>query len=353
MFKKGYLILIWIIGCYACSHEQFRQGDFISVYKQSQQEGKYLWMILGGGENCVPCNTTTENIQKSGILSEYKDRVIFYKCNTNDSTHRFLHYTFLMEAVPNAYIINPAGEVVYFHFGTQSGEETALTLDSILSNQPVHSSKHHQFYSENKQLLEMQNLLLQASISLNNNTLDTTELSSALQLIQKSIHIEPCFYNLYLLYEVQKQSGDTSLADSCATNALGYYQNGYQGIVYEKLANELKSISSTYLQSKDSMPVIEFQNHEINCGELAYNTHQTIRIEFQNTGQQPLIIANVSSSCGCAKPEWNKKPVFPGEKGEISIDYHASGKGAFNRSIVVQSNASNSIKKLTLRGEVK
>lgn len=353
MLRKFCSILICIIGCYACNHEQFRQGDFVSVYKESQQEGKYLWMILGGGENCVPCNTTTENIQKANVLSKYKDRVIFYKCNTNDSIHRFLHYTFLMEAVPNAYIINPAGEVVYFHFGTQSGAETALTLDSILSDQPVHSSKHHQFYSENDQLLEMQNLLLQASILLNSDKHDTAKLNPALKLIQRSIDIEPCFYNLYLLCEVQKQSGDTSLADSCAANALRYYKSGYQGIVYEKLANELKSISSTYLENKGSMPIIEFQNHEINCGELTYDTYQTIRIEFQNTGQQPLIIANVSSSCGCAKPEWNKKPVAPGEKGEISIDYHASGKGAFNRSVFIQSNASNSMQKLALKGEVK
>ena len=39
------------------------------------------------------------------------------------------------------------------------------------------------------------------------------------------------------------------------------------------------------------------------------------KFEFTNTGSEPLIVQNVTPSCGCTTPTWTKEPVMPGEKG--------------------------------------
>ena len=263
-----------------------------------------------------------------------------------------MHYIFLMEAIPNSYIIDGKGNVVSFHFGNLEKSDLSILLEAAQKDKPIASQKHHQFKTQGKELLTMQNLLLQANL-LYNRSKEKSDLHKALELVQQSQAIEPCFYNLYLECKIQQNLRNPQAADSCATKALQLCKEGYQTIVYETLSKELKGISSSYQSHEDKMAKLEFAKHEIDCGILEYNTYTDIKIEFTNIGEQPLIISHVSSSCGCATPEWSRKPVNPGEKGEIMVKYHAGGKGKFTRSIIVQSNAINTIEKLTLKGEVK
>ena len=45
----------------------------------------------------------------------------------------------------------------------------------------------------------------------------------------------------------------------------------------------------------------------------------TTRFEFTNTGDSPLLITRATATCGCTSPEYPKKPLRPGEKGEIVV----------------------------------
>ena len=73
---------------------------------------------------------------------------------------------------------------------------------------------------------------------------------------------------------------------------------------------------------------------------------------FTNKGQKPLILSNVRASCGCTVPQWPREPIAPGEKGEIKVKYNTRIKGAFAKSISVNSNASNSLVRLRVKGNV-
>ena len=80
----------------------------------------------------------------------------------------------------------------------------------------------------------------------------------------------------------------------------------------------------------------------------------TTRFEFTNTGDSPLLITRATATCGCTSPEYPKKPLRPGEKGEIVVTYHAKGRpGPFDKSIYVYSNdAKNEKVLLTITGNV-
>lgn len=61
--------------------------------------------------------------------------------------------------------------------------------------------------------------------------------------------------------------------------------------------------------------------------------------KFTNEGDTPLLITRAQASCGCTSPEYPKKPVRPGESGEIKVTYHAKGRpGPFDKSVYVYSN---------------
>ena len=70
-------------------------------------------------------------------------------------------------------------------------------------------------------------------------------------------------------------------------------------------------------------PKIEFKEETINYGEVEKGKDDGIRVfEFTNTGDEPLLIKNAKSSCGCTVPEWPKDPIAPGAKGQIKVQYN-------------------------------
>ena len=88
-------------------------------------------------------------------------------------------------------------------------------------------------------------------------------------------------------------------------------------------------------------PKIEFKEETINYGEVEKGKDDGIRIfEFTNTGDQPLIITNAKSSCGCTVPEWSKEPIAPGGKGQIKVQYYMN-PGPISKTITIESNAVN------------
>ncbi len=74
---------------------------------------------------------------------------------------------------------------------------------------------------------------------------------------------------------------------------------------------------------------------------------------FKNTGTKPLVIINVSATCGCTVPQKPEKPILPGETGFIKVVFDSKGRvGSAHKSITVTSNANPGFPELQLTGEV-
>ena len=101
-------------------------------------------------------------------------------------------------------------------------------------------------------------------------------------------------------------------------------------------------------------PKIEFQETSFNFGEINEADGKVLHIfHFKNTGTTPLILTRVKSGCGCTTPEWDRQPIAPGTSGHIKIFFDPQKRpGSFVKSIAVNSNASNSVVTLTIRGKV-
>ena len=73
---------------------------------------------------------------------------------------------------------------------------------------------------------------------------------------------------------------------------------------------------------------------------------------FTNTGDAPLIISNVKSTCGCTIPKKPEKPIEPGDEGQIEVNYDTSRVGIFRKAVTVNSNAKTATVILRIMGEV-
>lgn len=103
----------------------------------------------------------------------------------------------------------------------------------------------------------------------------------------------------------------------------------------------------------NAQPVIKFEKETHDFGNVAEGTNATYEFKFTNTGNEPLIISAINVSCGCTTPFWTKEPVMPGQSGSVKASYNSQGRpGTFNKSITVQSNASEPSKLLFIKGVV-
>lgn len=102
---------------------------------------------------------------------------------------------------------------------------------------------------------------------------------------------------------------------------------------------------------------IEFTapNNTIDYGKVFRGEDDGVRVfEFTNTGDAPLIVTNVRSTCGCTVPSKPKEPIMPGKTGIIEVKYNMA-LGPIRKSITVETNAvnyDNGVVSLRITGEV-
>lgn len=88
-------------------------------------------------------------------------------------------------------------------------------------------------------------------------------------------------------------------------------------------------------------------------GKIAEGENVEFNYRFKNNGTNPLIITNVSASCGCTVPEKPEAPIMPGEIGFIKVKFNSDGRvGQAHKTVTVMSNANPGFPPLQLTGEV-
>jgi uncharacterized protein YdeI (BOF family) len=99
---------------------------------------------------------------------------------------------------------------------------------------------------------------------------------------------------------------------------------------------------------------IKFANTTVDFGEVSSGKIVDIVFEFENTGDDVLLIKNVIPSCGCTTAALTKKEYQPGEKGTIVSKFNTSGyNGKVIKTITVASNDGEMAEtRLTLTGTV-
>lgn len=107
------------------------------------------------------------------------------------------------------------------------------------------------------------------------------------------------------------------------------------------------------VSAQQQVAKIEFKTETVDYGEIEKGSDGVRVFEFTNTGNAPLIISKVSSSCGCTIPKKPEEPILPGETGEIQVKYDTNRPGPIRKAVTVISNADTPTKILKIKGTVK
>ena len=87
-------------------------------------------------------------------------------------------------------------------------------------------------------------------------------------------------------------------------------------------------------------------------GEIPQKKAVSVDFTFKNTGDAPLVITEVKTSCGCTATNYTKTAIAPGETSKITAEYNAKKLGAFSKTITVVTNATEQTKQLHIKGVV-
>lgn len=104
--------------------------------------------------------------------------------------------------------------------------------------------------------------------------------------------------------------------------------------------------------AQDKVAKIEFEEKVIDYGTIEKGSDGVRVFKFTNTGDAPLIISKVSSSCGCTVPKKPKEPILPGKTGEIEVKYDTNRVNPIRKTITVISNAETPTVALKIKGLV-
>ena len=102
-----------------------------------------------------------------------------------------------------------------------------------------------------------------------------------------------------------------------------------------------------------SLPFIKFEEEVHDFEKIIEGETVSYSFKFTNTGKSDLVIADVSTSCGCAVPSYPKTPIRSGEQDVIKVTFNSAGKRGFQtKNIVVVANTQPNITVVRIKAQV-
>lgn len=81
----------------------------------------------------------------------------------------------------------------------------------------------------------------------------------------------------------------------------------------------------TISAQNNSTTLLQFANRALDLGDVKHGDIIKASFYFTNISQDTVII-DLVSSCECTDTDWPRKPILPGDKGEIKITFNSEMK---------------------------
>ena len=91
--------------------------------------------------------------------------------------------------------------------------------------------------------------------------------------------------------------------------------------------------------SPSKFPVMSFDKTTHDFGVIQNGTPVQTVFSYTNTGQAPLVITDIKSTCGCTVPrDWSREPLNPGESSQFSVKFDGKGVNTTSKTVTVTAN---------------
>ncbi len=126
--------------------------------------------------------------------------------------------------------------------------------------------------------------------------------------------------------------------------------------VYSRAAALERKIEIVHVQRADrdsAFASIKFSKEVHDFGRVEVGDTLSHTFYFRNTGERPLRIKKLETSCGCTVADYPEAPIEPGENGTIEVHFNTRGKsGMQTKTVLLTTNGIPEKKRLSITAEV-
>ena len=122
--------------------------------------------------------------------------------------------------------------------------------------------------------------------------------------------------------------------------------NPQMWVLYKRAIQGTEEVASTPITT------VAVKEAVYDFGQIEQSGVYKASFELENTGDKPLIIQQVSASCGCTEVEWEEQPIRPKETTKIKVEFKPEEPGFFCKTVSVYANVGEVFIKLLIKGTV-
>lgn len=101
------------------------------------------------------------------------------------------------------------------------------------------------------------------------------------------------------------------------------------------------------------MPVAEFDGMVYDFDTVSRDdiplSHDFV---VRNTGDSPLLMVKVTTTCPCTTVDYPVSPIAPGDSARLVVTYSSASLGSFNQCVYLSTNDSVAHRRLMIKGVV-
>lgn len=156
---------------------------------------------------------------------------------------------------------------------------------------------------------------------------------------EKLIIAHDKFYGKYLLAQFYKDIDvvkSEEMYNDLWSNSTSHEISEYP----EEFIDILKNKNHIALVDKKD---IEFDYKEYDLGEVSLLQEATCKFYYTNRSELKFVIHNISTTCGCTVPFWNKQPINTNTRDSISVKFKAKDVGIIHKTIIIEGNCKQKI----------
>lgn len=120
--------------------------------------------------------------------------------------------------------------------------------------------------------------------------------------------------------------------------------------VKELYLKQITGVETTF--PKLAKTTVEVAHANINLGSFDKSETKKAIFVLKNKGNNPLVILDASTTCGCATPLFDKHPANQGDSLRVTVEMTPKDSGFFSETITVKCNTEQSVK-LVIKGQIR
>ena len=102
--------------------------------------------------------------------------------------------------------------------------------------------------------------------------------------------------------------------------------------------------------STDVRPELKVDRDSIDIGTIQWHDSAKVRYSLSNSGNLPVHIKSVGTSCGCSEAFLTDSVIRPGNTIELQVGFFAADTGHFKKHVVMETNSNPVFTTLTFTG---